>query len=374
MPTLERDRYLFTKIQMKIGVDLRNIQKDPDFFALVITLLEGVINSHNSYFFYLFVNTPLDVSGERIFVNYKEGNVGIIDQIKFVQKLKAEKIDVMLFFEPKNAILYTGKFVLFLRNLKEIFYTSEKSPIKRNINLYMYKHALKRAQKTICFDKDTKRDINERFDIREERIVQVPHFFIPSEIPVDSRKDVADIAIRSRHSITWDFLIYDAGSGIERNIDRLIECISDINKSGKDISLFIVWEGCSQDLLLRHTVISLWMQQKIVFLWDLRPEEEKYYYESTLWIVNPSHYDTLPLHATRAMAYKKPMIMSDLATLKSIFWDKVFYFNPLSKHDMRKELEYFLANLASVYYNDIFSQFDKETTVSITDDIIKKSC
>jgi glycosyltransferase involved in cell wall biosynthesis len=359
---------------MKIGVDLRNIQKDPDFFALIITLLEGVINSHNSYFFYLFVNTPLDVSGERIFVNYKEGNIGIIDQIKFVQKLKAEKIDVMLFFEPKNAILYTGKFVLFLRNLKEIFYTSEKSPIRRNINLYMYKHALKRAQKIICFDKDTKRDTNERFDIREEKIVQIPHFFIPAEIPVDSRKDVADIAIRSRHSITGDFLIYDAWTGIERNIDRLIECISDINKWGKDISLFIVWEGCSQDLILRHTVISLWMQKKVVFLWDLKPEEEKYYYESALWIVNPSHYDTLPLHATRAIAYKKPMIMSDLATLKNIFWDKVFYFNPLSKHDMLKELEYFLKNILSTDYSDILLRFDKEVTVKITDDIIKKSC
>ena len=73
---------------MKIGVDLRNIQKDHDFFAFVITLLEGVINTHGSYFFYLFVNTPLDVSGERIFVNYKEGDVTILDQIKFVQKLK----------------------------------------------------------------------------------------------------------------------------------------------------------------------------------------------------------------------------------------------------------------------------------------------
>lgn len=359
---------------MKIWVDLRNIQKDTAFFVFVISLLEWIINSHWSYFFYLFVNTPLDVSGERIFVNYKDGNIWVIDQIKFVQKLKAEKIDVMLFFEPKNMFFYSGKSVLFFQNLKAIFYNSERSPLKRSVELYMYRNALKRAKNIICFDWETSQEINERFDIKEEKIAEIPPFFTPLEIMWEARKDIATLAVKSRHSITGDFLIYDAGNGIERNIDRLIECIGEINKRGKNISLFIIGEWCSQDLILRHTVIQQWLQNKIVFLWELKPDEERYYYEATLWVVNPSQYDALPLHASIAMSYQKPMIMSELTTLKRVFWKKVSYFNPLSKHDMVKKLELFLEEVSPIDYSDIFTEFNKATTGALTDEIIKKSC
>lgn len=375
MPTLEAIYYLFhLQTKMKIWVDLRNIQKDHDYFSFVITLLEGVINSHESYFFYLFVNTPLDVSGERIFVNHKDGEIGVIDQIKFVQKLKWEKIDVMLFFDPRNAILYTGRFILFQKDLREIFYNSEKSPIKRNIHLFMYKYALKRTQRVLCFDKETYQEINERFDVKEEKIVKLPPFFEPVPVSQETRSDVATLAVRSRHSITGDFLIYDAGNGIERNIDRLIECIAEINKWGRDISLFIVGEWCSQDIVLRHTVIDQWIQNKIVFLWELNFDEQRYYYEAALWVVNSSQYDALPIHTNHAMTFRKPMIMSDLSTLKNIFWEKVSYFNPLSKNDMVKQLELFLEYLSPVNYSEIFEKFQKEETIKITDEIIKKSC
>ena len=136
----------------------------------------------------------------------------------------------MLFFDPRNAILYTGRFVLFQKDLREIFYNSEKSPVKRNINLLMYKYALKRAQRILCFDKETYQEINERFDVKEERIAKLPPFFEPIPVSQETRSDIATLAVKSRHSITGDFLIYDAGNGIEKNIDRLIECIAELNK------------------------------------------------------------------------------------------------------------------------------------------------
>jgi glycosyltransferase involved in cell wall biosynthesis len=358
---------------MKIGIDLRFIHKDSQYFIFILGLIEWLVTLNPDYYFYLFVTTPLDVSGERIFVNYKEGNFWFIDQFKFIRRLRDEKIDMMVFFSPRNAFFYQWSSLLILSTLKEVFYTTEKSPIRRNINLYFYKYALKKAKNIICFDTESSTELNARFDIKEELIHIVPPSFLIQKKGLD-RPDLAKIAVNSRHALEWDFLIYDAGGGITRNVDRLIECIGDLNKKWHNISLLLVWQETAADLSLRQVVVTHNLQTKIVFLSELKQDEEAYYYTAALWVVNPSFYDPFPLHIQQALSYEKPMIMSELETLTSLFGKQVSYFNPLSKFDMLRELDSFLRFLPTPDYTQIIQKFTKSKTILAVNEVMKASC
>ena len=358
---------------MKIWIDLRYIHKESLYFRFILWLVEWLININPNYNFFLFTSTALDVSWERVFVNFKEGSFWYIDQFKFIRKIKEEKIDLMIFFSPKNMLFYRGASLLFLASLKEIFYTSEKSPFKRNLNLYFYKYALKHAKNIICFDRESKTEINARFDIREEKIYHISPSFETRKYPMH-RPDLAKIAVNSRHALEWDYLIYDAGGGITRNIDRLIECIWDLNKKGHNISLLIIGEEASKDLILRQVVVKERLQTKVVFITDIKKDEEAYYYSASLWVVNSSFYDPLPLHSQRALSYDVPMVMSDLSPLKDIFSDSVLYFNPLSKYDMLRELDAFLNFPPKASYGHILQKFPRQKMILEANEVMKKSC
>jgi len=141
----------------------------------------------------------------------------------------------MIFFSENIPNNYKGKYVFFLPSLEDMFYNYDKKFLKKYLYQNMLKNSLNFAEKIFVFDKDTQQELNERFDISEEKIEIITPFFSFEE----KKEDVLRLDIKSKYGIKTDYLIYDGGAGSYKNIERTFEVFSLLINEGKNISLVL---------------------------------------------------------------------------------------------------------------------------------------
>jgi len=83
----------------------------------------------------------------------------------------------MIFFDIHKPIMYKKDYYIFIPSLKRIYYQNFNTYFKKYKYLYFLKWSTKYAQKIICFDENTKDELSERLDIKENKIFLLKQFF-----------------------------------------------------------------------------------------------------------------------------------------------------------------------------------------------------
>jgi hypothetical protein len=76
----------------------------------------------------------------------------------------------MIFFNEYKLLSYKEKYILVIPSLQKLFFGPYKNSLSKHYYLKLLSTNLKNAIKIICFDKQTLSDLNERFNIEEEKI------------------------------------------------------------------------------------------------------------------------------------------------------------------------------------------------------------
>lgn len=355
--TIDKTLILFFFREMKIWLDLRFLKWSKYYESFAHDFARELLKQDtvNEYTFY--VSQKLDIGAKNlrgiIFTSKIED---LRNQKKFGKYLeKDEENDLMIFFDENVPMNYNKNFVCIIPTLENLFYTFEKKFFKR----YFYQKTLawstKHAKKIICFDKATKDELNERINVEDDKMIIIPAFFPFYWL---EKKELLPFDIKAKYNIRSEFLIYDAGQWMYKNLDRTLDVFVWLVNEGKDISLVIFWDEPSKDLFLRQVVIDNNLQDRVFFLWEIKKNDEPYFYASTIGFIYPSLYEPFPFYATKAVFYNTPIVSSNIESIQKILTDSVTYCNPLSKSDMEKCVWDFLRKNHRIDYSIVLNNFN----------------
>lgn len=357
---------------MKIWCDIRFLYDQSAYAFFVSDLLAEYISQRRDVTFFLYSNESVDIVGGNVVSRViKEGRDGILDEFRFSRELKKDELDIFLAFDENKPFFYKGKTIQFIPSLAHIFYADDtRASLKKSWENYTYNKNLKIAHKIVCFDESTKDDLNERFNIKEEKIVVLKPFFVLDDLLQPS--DIVKIDIKSRHNLGMDYLIYNAGYGVDKNLERLIEVLSRLREVGRDVALFVLWaEEIGIDLDVRKIVLDLNLNDRVFFHASIKKEEEAFFFQQSLWVVYPVLYESFPFTLNKALFYNTPIIASHISSVKEIFHDSIDYFNPVSKVDMTKSIMEFIRKNITVDYTQVKLRYSKAGFIESLQSILK---
>lgn len=310
---------------MKIWIDIRTLSLEQKKFSreFISYFYENIWDN----ILQVYSNTEID--GIKI-IQSKNFNHFFWEQALFLKRLLEDKNDLMITFNDTFPIFYNKKFIQIITSLEKLLYpTIENSQsLKKHSYQNILKANLKKAEKIICFDEKTKKDINEKLNIEESKIELLSPFFYKCDEPV------SQIDIKLKYSLNWDYLIYDSETGTSKNIKRLLESISKTN-----INIIFIWNKISNDMETRELIIRLWLKDKVIFAWIPDNKELWLYYKQALWVIFPLLYSSFPFSLSKAIQFKTQILWSDIDEINTIFGNNINYFLPTSTIEITECIE-----------------------------------
>jgi glycosyltransferase involved in cell wall biosynthesis len=358
-------------MKQKIWLDLRFLESWEKYSTFVAILVQHLIHldTDNTYVLYLSDQTKTKFP-DKLKVEYiKEKPWSLLEQIKFNNKLKKDNNDLMVFFSDKKPLQYKWKYIFFIKDLKEIHYLDEKSFFSKFIQDLFLNTSLKNATKIICFEEQTRNELNEKLNISEDKLEILYPFFTKEKIT-----EIQTISsIKTKFWIKWEYLIYSWNNWNNKNLSKLVEVLQKLNKRKVDVSLIILDQKVTEDINFRKEVVESWIVEKVLFIWLTTQEEKKAFYNEAIGTIFPSLYESFPFSLTESISYNSPILASSIKQIKEIMWDSISYFSPVSSIDMIEAIENFISKWRKeTNYNEIFKKYKPEKSVQQLLNIINK--
>ncbi len=334
---------------MKIWIDARTYYKN-DF--LIRELISYLSKKHKIT---LYAGDYIDLGNiENVWVKYMKWSGFFYENSSFYKKLKKDKNDLVITFEKTFPLKYKKNIFKIVDTLDYILYPDFVWvwSIKKHFLLYLYKNILKTSKKIIALSKNIKYDLNEHYNISDEKIEVIDGFF--SSISKPQLPWTPLINIKNKHWILWDYLISDVWIWNSKNLKKLIDALVLVNTS-RDLNIIFIWDEISKNLEIRDYVISRKMQNKTFFVWNLQEKEESFYYTQSSWVIFTWTYSGFPVFLNKSLSYNSLIYSSQIDEITSILWDNWIYFSSDKTKDIVTKLN--TNFLHKPDYKDIFREY-----------------
>lgn len=319
-----------------IWLDLGSIKSDSAFWNFVLKMITELIEIDTKNNYTLFCQEQLEIQAPNFTSIKIQDTSSLQNDLSFCNMLKQKKYNLVIFFDASRKLFYKWRHYSFLESLQELSYPSQRK--KNFIDKYLFRHFLDiyiwKSEKVLCFDSRTKEELNESFDKKEEDISMIPGFFSKAPLNISGKEDLNPFMNLKNE----EYLIYEGGSGANKNLEKLIKAIKLVHREGFHIKLYIVWDELLKDIQIREYIVHNDAADLIDVLWEIDDYKKEFYYENALWVVLPSLYESFPFNITNAVFYEKKIIASNIPSLKKIFWENIEYFNPLSINQISEKL------------------------------------
>lgn len=360
---------------MKIGIDLRFVS-DELYSRFAINLTKSLIKNNKNSNFTIYLNNFIEWFEENNIETkiVKIENASIKEQIDFLKILKKDKNSTMLFFNHFKPIFYKWDYTTIIWWLKDIYYMNFSSYFEKYRYLFLMEKNLKNSRKIVCFDQNTKNELIEKFNIKEEKI-NIINWFFPrkDEEIIQNLDDKIKLNIKAKYLIKNDFFIYSGGDSIEKNYEKLIQVLDRLKKDKIEIDIVFLWNNVWKNINLRNLILEYKMEKNVYFLWSPSEKNKCLLYNEALATIFPSFYEPFPFRLTEPLYFNTKIIASDLKNIRKIFWENIDYFSPISVNSIYENIKKFLENKDNKNsdYSDIKDLYTIEKTTSELIQIIK---
>ncbi len=329
---------------MKIGIDARICDEEGYYAQYISELIDNFCQQNT----------------EHSIVVYRKKNLSLsryspIDDIQTKKRFEKQNFALMIFFDHHIPYGYKGDFIVFIENLKEVFFPKKKW-LARKIYRYKLQKAIEKAKKVLVMDTGTALELNEQLNISEDAIEKIPGFFPKYTIP--ENRTLQNIDIKTKHNLRWDYLIYDSGNELHNNFERILKTLKNLKESGIILYLIILCEDTNKDLEIRQKTLEYDIAQQITFLGPIANELEKAYYTQSSGVIFSSIYESFPFQFTKAIAYNCQIFANDIPANKDIMGESISYLDPLSVHNMTDTISERLKKNKNIDYSNVFKKYN----------------
>lgn len=243
---------------------------------------------------------------------------GILKNILFVRRNSGS---VNHFFSSSDAYLIPfckGKKIVTWHDVGTAFYT--KSKIKKWIKKYLLRYLpMLFCDSITCISENTYQEVQRVFPMIKKKLIIIPNPYNP-------------VLKRTLQSLSEIPIILHIGTGSRKNVERVIEALSDIK-----CRLYIVGN-------LSPVQLDLLQKYKIDYIneFDISFSRIVELYEQCTIVSFPSLYEGFGMPIIEANAVGRPILTSKVGAIPEIAKDAAYYVNPYSVTELKTAFEFLL--------------------------------
>lgn len=296
-------------------------------------LIENLEKIDNENTYYIFLRkgnfeeyVPYNPNFHKVLADYRWYTFA--EQLAFPFLLFSYHLDLMHFPHFNVPIFYRKKIIITIHDLILLHFPTLKnttlSPIWYRIKFLAYKlsiyNAIQHSSKIMTVSEFTKKDILDNYSVPSDKI-EVTYEACDDFCYVSSKKDEA---ILEKYGIIKPYLLYVGNAYPHKNLERLIEAFSLLQKEKSSLKLVLVGKhDYFYQQIKRHIFDSA---VSGVILPGFIPDDElDVLYKHAEVYVFPSLYEGFGLPPLEAMSKGTPVVCSDHACMKEILGDSAIF-------------------------------------------------
>jgi glycosyltransferase involved in cell wall biosynthesis len=255
--------------------------------------------------------------------------------------VRKQKLDV--FHSPANVVPlgYRGPFTVTVHDLA-IYRHPDLFPSKQGFSVkYLVPKTVDRADRIIAVSESTKKDVQEFFEVPEDKISVVYEGVLSERYETRSKAEIS--SLRSRFGISGDYLLFVGTLEPRKNLIRLLEAFYLFLERRPDlkdtIQLVITGgKGWLYDSIFEE-VESRKLGNRVIFTGYLATEELTSLYTNALASIYPSLYEGFGLPVLEAMSAGLPVITSNTSSMPEVAGSAALLVDPLDTEGLSRSLE-----------------------------------
>ncbi|MDO8657817.1 MAG: glycosyltransferase family 1 protein [Candidatus Levybacteria bacterium] len=313
-------------------------------FQLLLSL--NKIDKKNDYIIYLPESPTVDLPKESATWHYKivrPRKMWTLIGLSLEFLLRHSKPDVFLspthylpIFAPSRSVISILD-VSYLR-FPELFQKSDLNQLTK-----WTKYSVKKARCILTISQASKDDIMKTYGVQEERVI-VTYPGIKLKTQMSKFKTTAQNSNlpKEKYGIDGEYVLFVGTIQPRKNIARLIEAFSKLNKPDLDLVIIGKKGWKFEEILAAPKKFKI--ENKVKFLYSVTDEDLPAFYKNAICFILPSLYEGFGLPVLEAMKYGCPVITSNSSSLPEAGGDAALYVDPLSVNDIKKNLELIINN------------------------------
>lgn len=355
---------------MKILIDARMYGlENTGIGKYVMELLTNLtdVDSSNNYFIIL----RNKYYKELIFPNNFKKIKGDFRQYSFSEQFLIPKIirevkpDLVHFPHFNIPLVFGGKYIV---TIHDLLMHKQKGFEATTLNPIMY--LIKRSAYRLVFDRGVKKAVKIIVPSETVKKELLGYYQIPPEKVSVTLEGVSDLAgsisasqLAEKYKIKKPYFIYTGNAYPHKNLKRLIDALSSLNKERSEkVSLVIVSARSFFMVRLEKLIKKLGASPFVKLLGFIPDGELGALYKGSVGFIFPTLSEGFGIPGLDAMQARTLVLCSEIPVLKEIYKDHAIYFNPFDFTSIEMGMEQAL---------DLSSE-ERESIVSSANDFVKR--
>lgn len=336
---------------MRIGIDIRSLiltKAGINQYTKNIIKSLAKIDKDNDYVLFCNVKSRYDWSG---YDNIKEEVIRLPHLGRFTEKLWEEILLPNGLSSKKIDLFHSPRFILpgkkpckFIVTIYDLAFKRFPQLVTKKVFNHFnngVKSAINRADKIIAISHNTKKELINLFDARNDKI-EVVYMGIGEDCrPIRAESQLREI--KDKYNLPEKFILFVGTIEPRKNLKRLIEAFYELKKN-KSIEHSLVIAGGKGWLYddVFETLKKLQLNQDVIFIGYIPESELPLIYNAADLFVYPSLYEGFGLPPLEAMACGVPVVTSNVSSLPEVVGDAAILIDPYDIQAIAEAIEQIL--------------------------------
>ena len=277
------------------------------------------------------------------------------EQIYFLFIILKDKLDLMHFTYFGYPILYWKPFISTVHDITPLLYKTGKASTKSRyiyeIKVLFFRLVLYcqvRHSKVIITPSETvKKSLVKLCGMIYKKKIMTIYEGVDYQL-----NEAVENKLLSK-DFTFPFIIYVGNFYPHKNIHRLINAFSKIES---DYKLILIGPKDYFTKQIITEIKKLHLENKVNLFNNVSASDLKFFYKHAKALIHPSFSEGFGLTILEAIAFRCPVIVSDIEIFHELLGNKALFFNPRVELDIVNKLNHFIHENDFDYSNTIDSQ------------------
>ena len=202
-----------------------------------------------------------------------------------------------------------------------------------------FKETCRLADRIICISEFVRRTVLENSSLIPDQVVSIP-IRLAGRLPAPKPENIGPIL--AKHGLHGDdFLFYPSNFWPHKNHSMLFTAFGMFRARHPESNLRLVCTGAPDGRMevLRGASVKMGLGERISFPGYISDEEFAVLLASCRALIFPSLYEGFGMPILEAMAFGKPVLCSNLASLPEVAGDAAFFFDPKKPQEILQAVE-----------------------------------
>jgi glycosyltransferase involved in cell wall biosynthesis len=258
----------------------------------------------------------------------------IWEKFIFPNEIQKQKADIVWSPHPTISIISNIRHIMTVHDV--IYWRLPEYIPNWKVRLYikLLSQAILKASQIITISKFSAKEIEDIFDIPTK------------DIPIISPASPKSESNYIKSSIEGNYIFYEGGLDIRKNVPKLIQAFSLIADKYKDLNLYISGKYFESPIIpnLPNLIKQYNLQERVKLLGYISDEDMISYIKYAQALVYPSLYEGFGIPILEGFSLGTPVITSNIGAMKEVGGDAVITVNPKSTKSIARGIEILLSD------------------------------